>query len=424
MNIDSSSYQDLVNYYDILNQDKTTYRSTNDEPTPIGCIEEMMQKIPNEIWTRQNLRILDPCCGNGNFFIVIFKYLLEKSNYTKPQILKDVLHFNDINPDRLSNVEHIFNHKSYKLNITEKDFLTFPDTEKYDLIVANPPYAKLMIDGKRASKNHTMVRAFLSKALQQLKPDGYLLFITPNNWMSFADRNDIPKKFTSLQIIYLNIHGAKKWFPKIGSSFTWYIVQNKKCSQATEVDCIWKKQLYQEQVLFRPQNFIPLFLTSTIDKILYKTILDLQRQRFKIQTNSHLHRSTKKHLLMNSNTENYPYRIIHTPKQTLYSSVAHIYQNGYKVFISTTDKYKVFIDKDVGMTQSIAFILCQDEQEAITFLKILQHPLYVFLNNICRWGNFNNIRLLQSFPIPNNTNDIYSDFQLTEQEILYIQDKT
>lgn len=423
MNIDSSSYQDLVNYYDILNQDKTTYRSTNDEPTPIGCIEEMMQKIPNEIWTRQNLRILDPCCGNGNFFIVIFKYLLEKSNYTKPQILKDVLHFNDINPDRLSNVEHIFNHKSYKLNITEKDFLTFPDTEKYDLIVANPPYAKLMIDGKRASKNHTMVRAFLSKALQQLKPDGYLLFITPNNWMSFADRNDIPKKFTSLQIIYLNIHGAKKWFPKIGSSFTWYIVQNKKCYQATEVDCIWKKQLYQEQVLFRPQNFIPLFFTSTIDKILYKTILDLQRQRFKIQTNSHLHRSTKKHLLMNSKTENYPYRIIHTPKQTLYSSVAHIYQNGYKVFISTTDKYKVFIDKDVGMTQSIAFILCQDEQEAITFLKILQHPLYVFLNNICRWGNFNNIRLLQSFPIPNNTNDIYSDFQLTEQEILYIQDK-
>jgi SAM-dependent methyltransferase len=424
MNIENSSYQDLVKYYDSLNQDKTTYRSTNDEPTPIGCIEEMTQKIPDELWTRSNLKILDPCCGNGNFFIVILQHLLEKSIYTKQQILEDILRFNDINTDRLSNIKNIFNEKFYKLNITEKDFLTFPDTEKYDLIVANPPYAKLMRDGKRASKNHTMVRSFLSKSLQLLKKDGYLLFITPNNWMSFADRNDIPKKFTSLQMIYLNIHGAKKWFPKVGSSFTWYIVQNKQCCQATEIECIWKKKLYQDQVLLKNRNFIPLFLTSIIDKILSKTVLNPRWNRFQIKTSSHLHRSTKKHLLASSKTENHLYRIIHTPKQTLYSSVPHRYQNGYKVFISTTDKYKVFIDKDVGMTQSIAFILCQDEQEAHTCLEILQNPLYVFLNNICRWGNFNNIRLLQSFPIPNNTNDIYSSFQLTREEILYIQDHT
>ena len=77
------------------------------------------------------------------------------------------------------------------------------------------------------------------------------------------------------------------------------------------------------------------------------------------------------------------------------------------------------------MTQSIVFILCNNEEQAIKYLKILQHPLYVFINNICRWGNFNNIRILQSFPIPmieysGNHQEIYDYFNITKDEIEYI----
>jgi hypothetical protein len=104
---------------------------------------------------------------------------------------------------------------------------------------------------------------------------------------------------------------------------------------------------------------------------------------------------------------------------------AYKFQEGYKVFISTTDKYKVFID-NCGMTQSIVFILCKDQDQANKFLQILKHPIYVFLNNICRWGNFNNIRILQSFPIPitysGNEQDLWDYYNITPQEILYICD--
>jgi hypothetical protein len=103
----------------------------------------------------------------------------------------------------------------------------------------------------------------------------------------------------------------------------------------------------------------------------------------------------------------------------VYSSQPHIYQDEYKVFISTTDKYKVFVD-NCGMTQSICFILCKNKEQAETYKTILEHPLYVFLNNICRWGNFNNIRILQSFPIPQNDN-IYSSFGITNDEIYFIE---
>ena len=94
------------------------------------------------------------------------------------------------------------------------------------------------------------------------------------------------------------------------------------------------------------------------------------------------------------------------------------------MFISTTDKYGVFIDQ-CGMTQSIVFILCRDLEQATTYMKILQHPLYVFINNICRWGNFNNIRILQSFPIPDILRpaaaEIYAYFHINPAEIEFIE---
>ena len=70
--IDTSTFNEIKKYYDgTLNIDKSTYKSSNDEPTPIDCISEMISKIPNELWGKSDLSILDPCCGNGNFSIPI-----------------------------------------------------------------------------------------------------------------------------------------------------------------------------------------------------------------------------------------------------------------------------------------------------------------------------------------------------------------
>ena len=74
------------------------------------------------------------------------------------------------------------------------------------------------------------------------------------------------------------------------------------------------------------------------------------------------------------------------------------------------------------MTQSIVFIRCKNLEEATLIKKILQHPLYVFINNICRWGNFNNIRILQSFPFYNNYENIYNYFNITDVEKKIILD--
>ena len=416
MNI-TEDYNSLKTYYNVyLNTDQTLVKTSNDEPTPIECVEEMINKIPEDTWKRDDLKVLDPCCGCGNFFLVILEKL--KKYHTVKDILENMLYFNDINEDRLTVVKEIFMSDEYNLNISEMDYLKYDEEMKYDIVVANPPYAKLLSNGKRASKNHNLIGVFIDKTLKILKEGGYMLYITPDNWMTFSDRNTLIKTLTSLQILYINIHIAKKYFKKIGSSFTWYLIENKKSYKDVEIDGIWKGNLYNSTVESQVRRYIPLYYNRIIQSILKKTI-DASNTKFKVETSSDLHKYTKKIHISNQKTDEFKYKLIHTPKQTVWANRPHKYQTGYKVFISTTTYYGVFVD-NCGMTQSIAFIRCDNKKKANKIKSVLEHPLYVFINNICRYGNFNNIRILQNFPYCDNKEKIYETFKITTEEQNFI----
>ena len=188
-----ADYSVLQEYFDdVLNKDKTTYKSSNDEPTPIDCVTELVSKIPESFWKKKGLKILDPCCGNGNFHFVIYHEL--HKHRTKRRILEEILYFNDINEDRIDNVKSIFGIKNYRLNITQNDFLKYNEKDKYDLIVANPPYAKLLEDGSRTSKNHNLIKDFQQEIIGYTKSKVLVeeLLVNPKNIFKF-----LPKK-TSL----------------------------------------------------------------------------------------------------------------------------------------------------------------------------------------------------------------------------------
>ena len=415
----NNSYQELKKYYnDILNKNPKLIETSNDEPTPIDCVEEMIEKIPSSFWKRTDIKILDPCCGCGNFMLVIYFKLIKY--HTREHIFKNILYFNDINVNRINVLKKVFDEREENtLNIYTEDFLNLDTRLKFDLIVANPPYALLLPNGKRASKNHNLIGSFIDKSLALLNTDGFLLYITPDNWMSLSNRNTLILTLTSLQIHYINIHIAKKYFKKIGSSFTWFLIQNHPFFKDIKIEGIWNKKIYQSTVTSEVRRYIPLYYTANIQSILHKTI-DIENKKFKVETSSFLHKYTRKNLIRTRKDDLHKYRLIHTPSQTVWACKPHKYQEGYKVFISTTSYYDAFVD-NCGMTQSIAFIRCKGEEEAETIRNILLHPLYTFINNICRYGNFNNIRILQRFPYCTNYKDVYTYFNINNKEIALIE---
>lgn len=412
---------DLVyEYYNSkLNIDKDLIKTSNDECTPIECVKEMVNKIPEEILKNSKLKWLDPCCGSGNFFIVIYNKLIKF--HSRKHILENMLYFNDTNVDRINIVRNVFCDDEFKLNITNEDYLKYDNKMKYDIIVANPPYAKILANGERASKNHNMIGLFIKKSFELLEKDGLLLYITPDNWMSKADRNILIQDITKKQILYLNIHTAKKYFKKVGSSFTWYLIENKDHYKDIEIEGLYKKKEYKDLVKSQIRSYIPLYYNKIIQSILLKTIDNSSLDKFSVETSSNLHKYTKKDCIRKEKDDIFKYKLHHTPSQVVWSNKAHKYQDGYKVFIGTTSYYELFVD-NCGMTQSIAFIRCDSKDDAENYMKVLKHPLYKFINNICRWGNFNNIRILQSFPVCDDYDDVYKKFDIDEDEIKFINE--
>lgn len=389
----NDSYEKVERFYNALNHQDYHFINSNDESTPIGCVKEMVDSIPDSFWNRKDLKVLDPCAGNGNFHA----YILRKTAFEN-------LYFNEINKTRVRNIKNIFGSRA---KVSLRDFLTFKDEEQFDLIVSNPPYAKF--NGmNRVAKNHNLSRDFILKAINITKPGGYILFIVPDNWMSLADRNDVVRVLSQYQFRHLNIHRAKRWFPKIGSSFSWFLVQKIPNTEAFTIENGYKLQTTENSSLSPNSSYIPLYFNSTVQSIIDKT-LNAKNEKYNIETSSDLHKFTKKDLLVDQQDAEHPYKIIHTPTQTVWAKRPHKYQKGYKVYISLTNQYSTFVEKNAGATQSIAFIRCKTQKEASRIKAELDNGLYVFLNNITRYGNFNNIRVLQQFPL-------WKDFGLTEKE--------
>ena len=128
--------------------------------------------------------------------------------------------------------------------------------------------------------------------------------------MSYADRNTLIEKITSLQIIHLDIHNAKKYFTKIGSSFTWYIIQNCPYYKEINISGICKKEEYLSSVLSQKRKYIPLLYNEIVQSILSKTIDNISLKKFEVKTSSYLHKYTKKDIINIQETDIFKYKLI------------------------------------------------------------------------------------------------------------------
>ena len=358
----------------------------------------MVDQIHEEIRQRDNVKISDPCTGKGNY-----------PAYLETKTSSHNIYANEISNVRLKNLHNYFGNR---INIINQDFLAMDEENKYDLIIANPPYAQLMKDGSRTAKNHTLSRQFIIKSLRMLETNGYLVFIVPDNWMSYADNNPLPSLLSSLQIIVLNIGEAKKWFPNVGSSFTYFVIKNAPHNNT--LTTIITKNKTEQMIIPAGIPCIPLQYNDIIASIFNKVVFN-DLEKYDVLTSSYLHRTTKKQFIVDNQDTEHPYRLIHTPNQTVWSSIPHKWQDGWKVFLPTTTYYKPFRDCNCGMTQSIAFILCKDEEESIRILQELELPMYKFVIELTRYGNFNNQRVLQHLTKRHLVN-------LTEEEEQFISD--
>ena len=147
----------------------------------------------------ENKKILDPCCGTGNFILQIpdsFDYNNVYANDIDPLSVK-LARINYALRYKLSDKALIYKH------ITESDYLYFPKNRKFDYILGNPPWGyhysheeKIKLHDKFDCATTLSIESydiFIEQALSNLKINGILSFILPHALLNVKSHTPIRK---------------------------------------------------------------------------------------------------------------------------------------------------------------------------------------------------------------------------------------
>lgn len=385
--------------------------------TPSELIEEMLATLPEEVWRNPNLRWLDPAAGVGNFFALVHSRLMEGLASVIPDedrryrhILERMLYFVEIQEGSAATIHQIFGKGKYRLNVFQGDFSDFSEEtfgiRHFDIVLGNPPYQHMHTDVRRKAKNHNLWSFFIQKGFDYLADGGFLLYVTPPAWMSPSSHllNDI---FLRHQLRVVNINECSRHFPGVGSKFSYYLIE--KCPIYSETKFIFDfkggssiKPLrgFSTYTLNPNIRFIPQLPVAEAFNILEKTVFS-QLPKYDVRYDSDLHRFTKQQLLAEHEDEQFPFKVIHTPSQTFWSSRPHKTFGKTKLLIPLTTYYEHMLIDSAGVTQGMGYVLCADRKEAEKIRKILLSDLYRFIANITRWSNFNVPLVMQNLPMYN-----------------------
>jgi len=401
LNVYNSSLNDIrdfnlektFQFFDGLNQDKTHYSTNDDFCTPMDCVKKMVDYIPLEFWRKESLRILDPCAGNGNF-----------GSYLRFLTREDNIWYNEINTIRYNNLIKLLNPKNIRLG----DGLNLTDSfsGEWDLVVANPPYSG------GANKNKSISNSFIVESINILKNKGFLCFITPNNWMTYNNNNKTLKKLLEEGSFLVIDNDAKKFFPKVGSSFTIFIWQKGVFNNKTKVyNNYLIKDTRSEILIPKELKFLPLYISEETISLSLKCI-DNKRNSFKYRCD--LHNFTQKTKLNDEKNDTFLYPTIHTKKKLRFSLIKQDIFDKFLIIVPLTTYFIPYKVQGFNVTQSVGYFEFNTNEEATQMLNLLSKKYIKVIVHLTRYGNFNNLKLLKHLVIN-------EDLLLNEKELLTIE---
>jgi adenine-specific DNA-methyltransferase len=394
--------------------------------TPVYLRQEMINKIPVEFWNTPK-KIFEPCSGKGGFLIdIVNKFMIGLKDYIIDEeeryklIVEECLYYSDINKQNIFIAKLLLDpYDKYNLNANIGDTLKLNIKEKwnlegFDAVIGNPPYQENNDDGRKAL-NHNLWSDFINYSFKLLYNDGYLLFITPNSWMSPTSKNN--EVFYENYIIYLNISECEKWF-NIGSKFSYYLIQKTINRKETTIICKYNKKIYESKIMISGLYFLPMLLCDKTISIVNKFYNnDLPKVSFK--SSSELHNTTKKNFIRDIKDDIYKYPIRHTTKRDIrYSSIKHTLSDNNKILMNLSGNLKPIYDNGtMGFTQAQMYLLIDNDD----YINILNSKLYTSIFNICKWSGFNIEKVFYNIPYIDNEENIYDLLKLTRDEIDFIE---
>jgi hypothetical protein len=366
--------------------------------TPQELIEEILGKLPKDVWSNPDLKWLDPANGIGNFPMVAYTHLMEgltewETNEDKRSnhIIENMLYMVELNEKNVGVSKKIFGDKA---NIHCGDFLEADlhkifGIEKFDIIMGNPPFNKERIHTTGTNAGKTILwDKFIINSLDLLINNGYLGFIHPANWRGLGQQHHLWNIMSKKQVLYLHIYGTKyglKFF-NVGSRFDLYVLQNKDNKQPTK---IIDELGGEHSIRMNELSFLPNYNYNTIQKIITN-----EENGINVIYDTVYH-SQKIHKQRN---DTYVYPIVHTiTKDGLGLWYANDNTRGHfgipKLILNKNVKQYSFTKQNdyngkMGMSELSFGIPISSKKEGDLILKAIDTPQFKEIIASTKWGAF------------------------------------
>lgn len=210
-------------------------RQGADNTTPMSLVQEMIDKIPEEVWKDTSATILDPAAGTGSFLVAAYWKMIEAGD-THENIICNRLFACEINLVYLK----ILSDKLGIKNIYNKDFLQLDLDMKFDVVIGNPPYQE-NTNTSGANKQGDFWYKFLLKATELT---GLVAFVTPTSLFSSGGFGGKRHKVSTLlkkgfNFNFINPDVSNKF--NVGIKICYFILENgniNKCTYLSDGDTI------------------------------------------------------------------------------------------------------------------------------------------------------------------------------------------
>jgi len=389
--------------------------------TPKSLVEEMIDKLPKEVFESETTTFLDPCFGTGSFLMAI-GIRLKKYGHSTENINSRLFGF-EVDSRMFNETKRKFR----GISIIKEDFLNADINMKFDVIIGNPPFQGSQMGGGKGSGN-AIWQKFVEKAYENLKDNGYMSLIHPTDWRTSLNKKKIAKASNILfenQIDYLEL-SAEPFKGQAVAIVDWYVLRKQPKALKTLVkskDGLSKINIESNKMLFSYNS---------------KMFNSITKSVFNTEHNGFMNRMSFGGLTkLDQNMPTGEYTFAHGGKFFSEGKIKtfnypHVDQFKKKVIMSAVGKFRPMYDESTGIGDHVHYILVNSKKQADFLISIINSRLGMFLQKThCTsdWKGdyaFSNVwypfsRILLDDVNLKSDKDVYSYFNLTEEQIKYIE---